>query len=81
MPHVIVKLWPGKSAAQKRALSDATLGHVTGILNYGEDAVSVGFEEVDPGDWTARVYEPDIQSKWSTLTKEPGYGARPNSAD
>ena len=48
MPHVIVKLWPGKSEAQKRDLSDAIVREVTSILNYGDEAVSVGFDEVGP---------------------------------
>lgn len=74
MPHVIVKLWPGKSEAQKRDLSDAIVRDVTRVLNYGAESVSVGFEEVGPSDWSARVYEPDIRDKWDTLTKEPGYG-------
>jgi 4-oxalocrotonate tautomerase len=38
MPHVIVKLWPGKSAEQKRMLSDAIVRDVTRALNYGDDS-------------------------------------------
>jgi 4-oxalocrotonate tautomerase len=81
VPHVIVKLWPGKSEAQKRGLSDAIVPGVTDILNYGEESASVGFEEVAPNEWSTRVYGPDIQGKWETLTKEPGYGPGPKSAD
>ncbi|WP_454281024.1 tautomerase family protein [Sphingomonas sp. Marseille-Q8236] len=77
MPHVIVKLWPGKSEAQKRALSDAIVRGVTSTLGYGEDAVSVGFEEVASTDWDARVFDPDILGQWTDLTKQPGYGRRP----
>lgn len=73
MPHVIVKLWPGKSDKQKRDLADAIVREVTSVLNYGEVSVSVGFEEVVPAEWTARVYEPDIKAKWETLAKKPGY--------
>lgn len=76
MPHVIVKLWPGKSAGQKRALSDAIVESVTGILGYGPDSVSVAFEEVASADWMGRVYQPDIAAKWPSLTKRPGYGPR-----
>lgn len=79
MPHVIVKLWPGKSEGQKRRLSDAILRDVTSTLNYGDDAVSVAFEEVAPADWTAKVVEPDILKKWNSLTKEPGYVQRPSA--
>jgi 4-oxalocrotonate tautomerase len=74
MPHVIVKLWPGKSEAQRRDLTAAIVRETGRILDYGNEAVSVGFEEIRPEDWTARVYEPDIVAKWSTLTKQPGYG-------
>lgn len=74
MPHVIVKLWPGKTEAQKLELSDAIVRGVTAILQYGDEAVSVGFDEVPPAEWSAQVYGPDIQDRWSTLTKQPGYG-------
>lgn len=81
MPHVIVKLWPGKSEAQKRELSAAIVRDVTSILNYGDESVSVGFEEVAPGEWSSRVYEPDIEGKWGALVKKPGYAPGPNSTD
>lgn len=42
-------------------------------LGYGEDAVSVSLEEVVPGDWTEKVYKPDIMNGRSTLYKKPGY--------
>jgi 4-oxalocrotonate tautomerase len=81
MPHVIVKLWPGKSDAQKRDLSDAIVREMSSILNYRDEAVSVGVEEVGPSQWSAQVYAPDIQGKWDTLVKKPGYGPGPNPAD
>lgn len=73
MPHVIVKLWPGKSDDQKRRLSDAIVRDVTSVLNYGDESVSVAFEEVAARDWKAKVYEPDIAGHWDRLAKEPGY--------
>ncbi|MDT0506814.1 tautomerase family protein [Novosphingobium sp. MMS21-SN21R] len=77
MPHVIVKLWPGKSDEQKSRLADSITRGVTSILSYGDDAVSVAFEEVAPSDWTEQVYNPDILGKWNALAKEPGYGPGP----
>ena len=78
MPHIIVKLWPGKSGAQKQRLSKAIVRDVTDILGGGDESVSVGIEEVPPQDWMDRVFVPDIEAKWDTLTKEPGYGPRPD---
>ena len=77
MPHVIVKLWPGKSDEQKSRLADSITRGVTSILSYGDDAVSVAFEEVAPSDWTEQVYNPDILGKWNALAKQPGYGPGP----
>lgn len=77
MPHVIVKLWPGKSAEQKARLTGAIVRDVTSILHYGDESVSVALEEVAPDDWIEQVYNPDILGKWELLTKEPGYGPRP----
>ncbi len=45
MPHVIVKLWPGKSEHQKTRLAEAITKDVMEILHYGEESVSVAMEE------------------------------------
>ena len=73
MPHVIVKLWPGKSEQQKRRLAQAITDDVMKVLHYGDESVSVAFEEVDANDWGQKVYEPDIVRKADTLYKKPGY--------
>jgi 4-oxalocrotonate tautomerase len=43
------------------------------VFNYGEESLSVGFEEVSSGDWAEKVYKPDIKDKWDKLYKKPGY--------
>ena len=73
MPHVIVKLWPGKSEQQKRRLGQAITEDVMKVLHYGDELVSVGFEGVDADDWADQVYQPDIVRKADTLYKRPGY--------
>lgn len=73
MPHVVVKLWPGKPERQKTELADAITRDVMKILGHGEDAVSVAFEEVEAGDWAERVYRPEMRDKWDQLYKKPGY--------
>lgn len=73
MPHVIVKLWPGKSEQQKKALADKITRAVMDTLHYGQESVSVGLEVVPAKEWMAKVYEPDIRSKPDTIYKKPGY--------
>ncbi len=73
MPHVIVKLWPGKSKQQKARLAEAITRDVMNVLNYGEESVSVAFEEVSPEDWAEKVYTPDIVNNAENVYKKPGY--------
>jgi 4-oxalocrotonate tautomerase len=73
MPHVIVKLWPGKSEKQKAKLAEEITRAVITVLNYGEESVSVAMEEVEPNAWMDKVYTPDVISKPAQLYKKPGY--------
>lgn len=73
MPHVIVKLWPGKSEQQKVRLAEKIVKDVTNVLNYGEESVSVAIEEVKPQDWAEKAYKPDIVNDSEKLYKKPGY--------
>ena len=73
MPHVIVKLWPGKSEEQKTRLAQAIAKDVMDILHYGEESISVTMEDVKSQDWKEKVYKPDIQKNWDKLYKQPGY--------
>ena len=73
MPHVIVKLWPGKSEQQKTRLAERITKDMMEILHYGEESVSIAMEEIKPENWVEKVYKPDIKNKWDTLYKEPGY--------
>jgi 4-oxalocrotonate tautomerase len=73
MPHVIVKLYSGKSEQQKTALAEAVTRAVMDTLKYGEQSVSVGIEDVEPRDWNEQVYRPCILDKPETIYKKPGY--------
>jgi len=73
MPHVIVKLYAGRSEQQKAKLAeDVTKAIMTGA-NCTEEAVSVSIEDVPPNDWTEKVYKPDIVGKADIIYKKPGY--------
>lgn len=76
MPHVIVKLWPGKSEDQKRRLAEAITRNVMDILHYGEESVSVALDEVKSKDWLEKVYKPEIKNSWDKLYKKPGYSEK-----
>ena len=73
MPHVIVKLWPGKSEQQKKKLAEAITRGVMESLHYGEESVSVALEEIPANEWAEKVYRPEIVNKAASLYKKPGY--------
>jgi 4-oxalocrotonate tautomerase len=73
MPHVIVKLWPGKSDKQKQELAEKITKDVCMALNYGEESVSVSFDEIPSNEWAEKVYRPEIIGKPKQLYKKPGY--------
>lgn len=73
MPHVIVKLWPGKTEEQKAHLAEAITRSITEILDYGEHSVSVAMEEIEPHEWLNKVYRSDLKGHFDGLYKKPGY--------
>ncbi len=72
-PHVIVKLYPGRSDQQKIRLAEAIVKDVVAIIQCGEESVSVAIEEIKPEDWAEKVYKPDILNSSGKLYKKPGY--------
>jgi 4-oxalocrotonate tautomerase len=73
MPHVIVKLWPGRTEQQKVRLSEEIVKDIIDIMQIGEESVSVAIEEIKPEDWKEKVYNPDILNNTQNLYKKPGY--------
>ena len=73
MPHVIVKLYPGRSEEQKKLLAREIVKSVREIAVCEEKSVSVAFEEVAPADWAEKVYKPDIIDNKKNLVVTPGY--------
>jgi len=73
MPHIIIKLHPGRDNETKQRLTDELVESVVKIAGCSTDAVSVAFEEVSPEKWAETVYRPDILENEKNLTKKPGY--------
>lgn len=73
MPHVIVKLWPGKTEAQKTELAERIARDVIEVLGSSEKSVSVALEEIAAEQWAEKVYRPDIVGVTGTLYRKPGY--------
>lgn len=73
MPHVVLKLAAGRSEETKHEIAQAITDAIMKSAGVTEETVSVAIEDVEPADWMARVYAPEIRSKWDALAKKPGY--------
>ena len=73
MPHVTVKLYPGRSEQQKTRLAEEIVKTIMAVAECGEKSVSVSIGEVKPGDWEEKVYKADILDNWENLYKKPWY--------
>ncbi|RII35198.1 4-oxalocrotonate tautomerase [Clostridium chromiireducens] len=73
MPHVIVKLYPGRSEDQKINLAEKITSVVSESLNLSESSISVAIEEISRDDWAKEVYKKDIIENEKSLYKRPGY--------
>lgn len=73
MPHVVVKMYPGRSEQQKTELAQAIAQDVMAIAGAGRSSVSVAIEEIPSHEWKEKVYDPEIVGKSDQLYIKPGY--------
>jgi 4-oxalocrotonate tautomerase len=73
MPHISVKMYPGKSEAQKQQLATEIVKDFVELFGYGEESISVAIEEVGAADWKEKIYEGEIMRNPHKLYKKPGY--------
>ena len=73
MPHITVKLWPGRDDSVKTTLAEKIAQDVAEELNVDIGDVSVAFEEVEKGDWGERVYKKEIRDNMDNIYFKPDY--------
>ena len=63
MPHIAVKLWPGRSEEEKTAFARAVADDAARYLHADRAWVSVSIEESAPEAWEETVVRPEILEK------------------
>jgi hypothetical protein len=71
MPHVIAKLWCGKSEQQKRRLAEEITRDVTSILHYGEESVSVRWKRSSRTSGRRKCTGLNSKTIWTSFTRSP----------
>lgn len=72
MPHIVVKLWPGRNDDIKINLAKKIADAVAEELKVDIGDVSVAFEEVSSSDWGEQVYKKEIKDN-SNVYLKPNY--------
>lgn len=75
MPHVVIKMFPGRTDEQKKKLAENVTKAVMDAVGCEEKAISIAVEEIPKEEWDERIYQPEIAGKADTLLKKPGYGS------
>ncbi|MBE7012028.1 MAG: 4-oxalocrotonate tautomerase [Ruminococcaceae bacterium] len=74
MPHIVVKMYKGRTEEQKSELAKALVETAVKVTGRGAEHFSVAVEDYDPEVWTNEVYDKEIVAKQDTLYVKPGYG-------
>lgn len=72
MPHIVVKLWPGRNDEIKTNLAQKIANVIVEELKVDIDDVSVAFEEVCKSDWGEQIYKKEIRDNANVYLR-PNY--------
>lgn len=75
MPHIVVKLWPGRNEEIKANLAKKIADAVVEELKIDIGDVSVAIEEVNRSDWGEQIYKREIKDNPNLYVK-PNYEYR-----
>jgi len=76
MPHVSIKLYPGRTREQKLQLTERIVAVMGETIGARPESISVAFEEVSAEDWDEQVVKHDIADKLDRVVKLPGYRSK-----
>lgn len=76
MPHIIIKLWPGKTSEEKSNLVKKFKEDMNETMGIPKSVITVAFDEVKPEDWYDEVHVPLIDgNKKGKMYIPEGYKA------
>ncbi|URA09286.1 tautomerase family protein [Thermospira aquatica] len=73
MPHIIVKMYPGRTMEQKKALTEAIREALIQSIGADPKTISLAIEEIPPSEWKEKVYDKEIVPQMENLWIKPGY--------
>ncbi|HOJ49773.1 MAG TPA: tautomerase family protein [Spirochaetota bacterium] len=76
MPHIVIKMYPGRTEEKKRELAEKIINTAIEVLNVDRSAFSLSIEEIPQEKWIEVFKNEIINSK---LYIKPGYNPLENN--
>lgn len=73
MPHIEIKLFPGRTDEQKLKCAEKIAADVSEIFGCEISSVSVAIKDVEKNEWKEKVWDKNIVADKDYLYKKPGY--------
>lgn len=73
MPHIEIKLFPGRTDEQKRKCAEKIAADVSEIFGCEISSVSVAIKDVEKNEWKEKVWDKNIVADKDYLYKKTGY--------
>lgn len=73
MPHIILKMQPGRSEEVKKELTEKITKVLEDVANASNGSISIDIQEIKKESWNEEVYNPEIKAKMDKLYKKPNY--------
>ena len=67
MPHVIIKMYTGRTPEQKRAAAKAAAGAVVDSLGVDPTGLTVDIQDFSKDEWQEKVVDKDIKPREQEL--------------
>ena len=72
MPHITVKMYPGRSDEIKRAFAEKLVEATSEALSVPKSGVSVSVVDIPRDEWDELVTKPEIEARPSEVYIRPG---------
>jgi len=73
MPHIVVKMYKGRTEEQKNKMCEAVSEALISSINCSDDHISIEIEEYEKETWGEEVFYPEIMKNIDKLYKKPNY--------
>jgi 4-oxalocrotonate tautomerase len=73
MPHINIKMYPGRDSELKKKAADAVAKALSESLGADMSAISVSVEDIPQTEWKEKVYDKELTEDNKNLFVKPGY--------